>query len=48
MRHLSLAEVIWLHDRLVQTSGGTSGIRDLGQVEAAVAQPRATFDGADL
>lgn len=48
MRHLSLAEVIWLHDRLIQTSGGTSGIRDLGQVEAAVAQPRATFDGADL
>ena len=48
MRHLSLTEVIWLHDRLIQTSGGTSGIRDLGQVDAAVAQPRATFDGADL
>ncbi len=48
MRHLSLTEVIWLHDRLIQTSGGTSGIRDLGQVETAVAQPRATFDGADL
>ena len=48
MRHLSLTEVIWLHDRLSQTSGGTSGIRDLGQVDAAVAQPRATFDGADL
>ncbi|MBE7481390.1 MAG: type II toxin-antitoxin system death-on-curing family toxin [Polyangiaceae bacterium] len=48
MRHLSLTEVIWLHDRLIQTSGGTSGIRDLGQVEAAVAQPRATFDGADV
>ena len=48
MRHISLTEVIWLHDRLIQTSGGTSGIRDLGQVDAAVAQPRATFDGADL
>ena len=48
MRHLSLSEVIWLHDRLIQTSGGTSGIRDLGQAQAAVAQPRATFDGADL
>ncbi len=40
--------MIWLHDRLIQTSGGSSGIRDVGQVEAAVAQPRATFDGADL
>jgi len=48
MRYLGLTEVIWLHDRLIQTSGGTPGIRDLGQVEAALAQPAATFDGADL
>lgn len=48
MKYLGLAEVMWLHDRLIATSGGTPGLRDLGQVEAALSQPRATFDGADL
>ena len=48
MKHLGLAEVMWIHDRLIATSGGTAGLRDLGQVEAALARPRATFDGADL
>lgn len=48
MKYLGLAEVMWLHDRLIATSGGTPGLRDLRQVEAALAQPRATFDGADL
>ena len=48
MRQLSLPELLWLHDRLLQTSGGTPGVRDLGQIEAALAQPRASFDTADL
>ena len=48
MRYLTLAAVVWLQGRLIATSGGTPGLRDLGRVEAALAQPRATFDGADL
>ena len=48
MRHLTLTEVIWLHDRILSTSGGTHGLRDLRQLEAALAQPRATFDSEDL
>jgi death-on-curing protein len=48
VKFLGLPEVIWLHDRLLATSGGTPGLRDLGQLEAALAQPRATFDGTDL
>lgn len=47
-RYLRLAEVIWLHQRIVQHSGGAREIRDLNALEAAVAQPRATFDGKDL
>jgi death-on-curing protein len=47
-RYLRLAEVIRLHQRIVATSGGAAAIRDLGALEAAVAQPRATFDGVDL
>ena len=29
-------------------TGGAPGIRDLGALESAVAQPKATFDGVDL
>ena len=48
MRYLGLAEVVALHRRLLQLTGGADGIRDLGGLEAAIAQPKATFGGADL
>ena len=48
MRYLSLAEVLVLHEQIVAQSGGASGLRDLGALQSAVAQPRATFDGVDL
>ena len=48
MRYLTLGEVVELHRRLLQATGGASGIRDLGARESAVAQPKATFGGVDL
>lgn len=48
MRFLTLIEVLELHRRVIEQSGGTLGIRDLGLLESAIAQPRMTFDGADL
>jgi death-on-curing protein len=48
MRYLSLAEVLVLHERIVAQSGGATGLRDLGVLQSAIAQPRATFDGVDL
>jgi death-on-curing protein len=48
MRWLQLAEVLELHRRLIDQSGGTAGIRDLGLLEASLAQPRQTFGGIDL
>ncbi|MCB1056519.1 MAG: type II toxin-antitoxin system death-on-curing family toxin [Acidobacteria bacterium] len=48
MRYLSLAEVVHLHRLVIDASGGLAGIRDLGALEAALAQPRATFDGKGL
>lgn len=44
MRYLTLAEVLELHRRIIQQSGGASGIRDVGGLESAVAQPRMTFE----
>lgn len=48
MRRLSLGEVLRLHRLLIESSGGATGLRDLGRLEAALAQPWQTFDGADL
>jgi death-on-curing protein len=48
MRHLSLGEVVELHRSIVEGTGGALGVRDLGALESALAQPRHTFDGVDL
>lgn len=48
MRYLTLPEVLELHRRLLAQSGGAGGLRDLGALESAVAQPRMTFESADL
>ncbi len=48
MRHLTLGEVVELHGRLIAAAGSAPGIRDLGLLESALAQPTATFAGADL
>ena len=48
MRYLSLGEIVDLHQALLEQTGGAPGIRDLGMLESALAQPRATFGGTDL
>ncbi|MCP9832193.1 type II toxin-antitoxin system death-on-curing family toxin [Synechococcus sp. HJ21-Hayes] len=48
MRWLTLAEVLSLHRRLIDQSGGLPGLRDLGLLEASLAQPRQSFAGVDL
>jgi len=47
-RYLSLAEVLELHRRIVVRTSGPTALRDLGALESAVAQPRASFAGEDL
>lgn len=48
IRYLTLGEVVSLHRRLIEQSGGSHGLRDLGALESAVAQPRMSFGGEDL
>lgn len=48
MRHLTLPEALELHRRIIESSGGSLGIRDLGALESAIAQTRMSFAGADL
>ncbi len=48
MRYLTLAELLELHRRIIEQSGGAHGIRDLGLAESALAQPRMSFGGTEL
>ena len=48
MRYLTLGEVVDLHRAVIEATGGASGVRDLGALESALAQPRASFGGVDL
>jgi death on curing protein len=48
VRYLSLAEVLLLHERVIAQSGGATGLRDIGALQSAIAQPRASFDSVDL
>ena len=48
MRFLSLGEVLDLHQRLLASSGGLGGVRELASLESAVSQPHVSFAGQDL
>jgi len=48
MRYLSLREILELHDKIIDVSGGARGIRDMRALESAINQPRLTFNQTDL
>lgn len=45
---LEVGHVLRIHQSLIDTYGGLSGIRDLGLLHSAVAAPQSTFDGEYL
>jgi len=48
VEYLTVNEALLLHARLIQSTGGSGGVRDTGLLESALARPQATFDGVDL
>jgi len=44
-RFLTIPQILFLHTRLIDETGGSHGLRDLGLLEAAQARPQATFEG---
>jgi len=48
MRYLTLSEVLELHRRVIELTGGADGVRDLAGVQSAVVQPQMTFGGDEL
>lgn len=48
IRYLLPEQVLFIHSRLIQSTGGAHGIRDLSMLLSALGRPQATFDGNDL
>ncbi len=48
MRYITIGEVLGIYERVMQETGGLVGIRDLGALESAIAQPYMTFGGNEL
>lgn len=48
MIYLTTEQALFLHDRLVEETGGMHGVRDLGGLESALARPQAAFGGTEF
>lgn len=48
MKYLTSEQILFIHSRLIDSTGGTHGIRDIGLLQSAVGRPEATFGGEDL
>ncbi|MBN3925933.1 type II toxin-antitoxin system death-on-curing family toxin [Nostoc sp. NMS4] len=44
-RFISISQVLDIHQDEINSFGGTSGVRDKGLLDSALAQPQATFGG---
>jgi death-on-curing protein len=45
---VTLEDILELHREMINTIGGSHGIKEIGGVEATVAQPQMTFGGEDI
>lgn len=48
MFYLEIDEVLAIHDKLVEVSGGRPGVLDFTLLHSACERPKATFGGKDL
>ena len=48
MTYLTVEQVLFLHGRLIEETGGSHGVRDIGLLQSAVARPQATFEGEEM
>ena len=48
MEYLTPEQVLFIHYRLIEETGGCHGIRDLALLQSAMGRPKSTYDGDDL
>jgi death-on-curing protein len=46
--YITVDEVIEIHERMVESTGGSHGLRDRNRLESAVMLPQQTFDQVEL
>jgi len=47
-QYLSVSEILFIHSVIIDETGGSHGVRDLGLIESAAATCQQTFGGKDL
>lgn len=45
--YLSVEQVLFIYDQVIEETGGAFGVRDIGALRAAVERPKAGFAGVD-
>ncbi|MCF6159610.1 MAG: type II toxin-antitoxin system death-on-curing family toxin [wastewater metagenome] len=48
MNYIPPGQVLFIHYRIIEETGGSHGIRDLTLLQSSLARPMATFDKNDL
>ena len=48
MKALELEDLIYLHDEILKSSGGLSGVRDRHSLEAALSRPHQSLFGKEV
>jgi len=47
-KYLKLEEVLYLHQEIIEKTGGKEGIGNFGLLHASIERPKASFGGKDL
>ena len=45
--YLTLEQVLYIHDQVIEETGGSFGLRDLGALSSAIERPKASFGGME-
>jgi death-on-curing protein len=48
MDYLTAKQIMFIHSRLINETGGSQGVHDLSALESAVGRPQSSFDNQDL
>ena len=48
MNKLTIEQMLLLHTQLIETTGGSDGIRDMGLLESALESPFQSYGGEEL
>ena len=48
MKYLSAEQILFIHARMIEETGGSHGVRDLGMLLSSLGRPQASFEDQDI